>query len=374
MYGGKSVGVVIPAYNEEGFIGRTIETVPTFVDRIYPVDDASEDDTWTEIEQSASQLNVYPQDRNDVRRVVPIRHEYNRGVGGAIKTGYHEAVGDGMDIIAVMAGDGQMDPAVLPRMLDPIASSEAAYAKGNRLHRRYDREHMSRWRLFGNSLLTMLTRISSGYWQMTDPQNGYTAISRSALEAVPFEQLYDRYGFANDILVMLNGYGFRIADVPHKALYGEEKSYIKYRTFIPNLSWLLLRRFTWRLKTKYLIRGFHPLVLSYPTGISAIVLGLVIAMYAVMSTPGGLFLSVVLSITIALIGAMLLIMSMWFDVEDNRGLVLQITPSNEELLKFPIDSEDAFQIATNQAISDGGRGGGPSRRVEQVSQVRETEP
>ena len=252
MYRDNLIGVVVPAYNEGGFVGEVIETVPDFVDRVYAVDDRSTDGTWAEIREAAGRMNAggrvdhpladggatdsagppgdglpngeldvagVPDDADaaddvDDRFVVPIRHEENTGVGGAIKTGYRRAYADGMDAVAVMNGDGQMDPGILDRILDPVVSGRADYAKGNRLTRGTDRRGMPPLRLFGNLVLSLLTKIASGYWRMLDPQNGYTAISRRALETLEIDELYDQYGFANHVLIRCHAAGLRVADVP----------------------------------------------------------------------------------------------------------------------------------------------------------------
>ncbi len=277
MYHGNYVAVVIPAYNEETFVGDVITTVPEFVDRIYPVDDCSTDETWAEIRQAAEQMNTEmstPEnesisaipDGGHSQLVVPIQHTQNRGVGGAIKTGYQRALQDDADIIAVMNGDGQMDPEKLDRLLDPIVEGKAVYAKGNRLQSSDHWTGMSRWRLFGNFLLTQLTRIASGYWRMKDPQNGYTAISATALDELDIDSLYEQYGFLNDLLIRLNANNMRIADVEMEAIYGDESSSIRYTQFVPRLSWLLLTKFLWRLKTKH-ADGHREAVLPYITGI-----------------------------------------------------------------------------------------------------------
>lgn len=261
MYKGKVIAVVIPAYNEAEFVGNVIETVPSFVDRIYPVDDCSTDGTWEEIKRTASRLNSRGTDEKPHAKtvadggqqpvVIPRRHDQNCGVGGAIKTGYRRAVEDGVDVVAVMNGDGQMDPSILHRILDPVVEGRAEYAKGNRLMSSDHWDGMSRFRLFGNSILTLLTRIASGYWRMTDPQNGYTAIATSALEQLDFEALHEEYGFLNSLLIRLNAHEMRIADVEMAAVYGDESSGIRYHRFIPRLSWLLFRNFLWRLRAKY---------------------------------------------------------------------------------------------------------------------------
>ena len=277
MYKGATVGVVVPAYNESGFVGEVIETIPEFVDRVYAVDDGSSDRTWDEMQAAAWRVNeraatvasAAPDGgATSTRQVVTLRHEDNRGVGAAITTGYREALADGMDVVAVMNGDGQMDPEILDRIVDPVVEGEADYAKGNRLNDAHHRAAMSGWRLFGNVVLTFLTRVASGYWRTTDPQNGYTAISREALEALDFDVLHDHYGFCNDLLVRLNAAGMRVADVPMRAVYGDEESHIRYRSFVPMLSWLLLVGFLWRLRTTYLDDGVHPLAAMYATGVA----------------------------------------------------------------------------------------------------------
>ena len=266
MYRACSVAVVVPVYNEAPFIGDVLDRLPEFVDRTYPVDDCSTDETWAEIQRHIERVSsasgatltddqggtaALTSDGGQLEHgIVPIRHEENQGRGGAIKTGYEAALEDEIDIVAVIDGDRQMDPTILDRFLDPIVDDEADYTKGNRLANATLREQMSVWRLFGNALLTGLTRIASGYWGMTDPQNGYTAISSTALKQLDIESLYDGYGFLNDLLVHLNVHGIEIVDVPTTAHYGEEKSGIEYRSFVPMVSLLLLSRYLWRLQLK----------------------------------------------------------------------------------------------------------------------------
>ncbi|MFD1514289.1 glycosyltransferase family 2 protein [Halomarina rubra] len=266
----KSVGVVVPAYNEEPFIGEVIETMPPYVDRIYVVDDASTDDTWNEI-ISRSDHAVTSNDPVDfmeptIGRVVGIRHEQNRGVGGAIKTGYKHALTDEIDVTAVMGGDGQMNPDYLTKLLDPIVGGYAEYTKANRLYGKDSHQGMSRWRLFGNIVLSGLTRITSGYWNLSDPQNGYTAISLPALEAIDIDSMYEYYGYCNDLLVKLNVNGMRVADVPVPAVYGDEESSISYPEYIVRVSGMLFRNFLWRLRMRYVDGWVHPVVVCYVLG------------------------------------------------------------------------------------------------------------
>lgn len=238
MYRGKTIGVVVPAYNEELLIGRVIETMPDYVVKIYVVDDCSTDNT-VKIVQSYSD-----------ERLLLLRQFTNRGVGAAIVTGYRQSLVDKLDLIAVMAGDNQMDPLELPKLLDPVIDGSTDYCKGDRLSASHLKSGMSTWRQLGNLILTRLTRISSGYWQLQDPQNGYTVISRGALLQLDLDNIYPRYGYCNDILVKLNVLGLRVMDVPIPARYGPEKSKIKYGNYIRKVSILLLRNFIWRITQK----------------------------------------------------------------------------------------------------------------------------
>ncbi|MFC5277836.1 glycosyltransferase family 2 protein [Halorubrum rubrum] len=349
MYDGHTVGVVVPAYNEAGHVGDVIETIPAYVDRVYVVDDASTDDTWAEIREHARRINgssvgstsddaspIRPEaggfvveaevgtDGGVTPRILPIRHETNRGAGAAVKTGYAHALADDIDVVAVMDGDGQMDPDHLDRIIDPVIAGDATYAKGNRLRSGRDYEQMSRWRLFGNGILTFLTRISSGYWSLSDPQNGFTAISKEGLRTIRFDRLYDQYGFLNHMLLALNVDRQPIADVPHPAKYADETSGIQYSTFVPTLSILLARNFLERLVRSYFVRRFHPLIVCYVLGVLTLLTGVVGGAYAVATPAVDVFLGGMTSITVGVLGGLLLTLGAWFDVSDNEGLVRDV--------------------------------------------------
>jgi len=306
MYSGHRIAVVIPVYNEAAFIGQVLDTLPEFVDRVYVVDDCSTDGTWEIVTERAttpegpaatvtaesttdgggstappgesgySDRATGHDDETAGPEICPISHTTNTGRGGAVKTGYRRALDDEMDIVAVMDGDGQMDPDRLHALLDPIIEGSADYAKGNRLAQRSLRQEMSRWRLFGNTLLTTLTRIVSGYWDLTDSQMGYTAITSDLLEATDIEALYDGYGFLNDMLVRLNVHGARIVDVPVPAWYGDEESGIRYSSFVPRLSALLAGRFLWRLRTEYGTTT-HPVGILYGSAVASGLAGIATA-------------------------------------------------------------------------------------------------
>jgi glycosyltransferase involved in cell wall biosynthesis len=245
MYRGRLIGVVVPAYNEELLIAKVIETMPDYVDRIYVIDDCSTDRTFT----SAAQFSGDP-------RLKLTRHPNNEGVGAAIMTGYRQALNDEMDIVAVMAGDNQMDPLQLTKLLDPLVEGTVEYCKGDRLSRSELTKGMSRWRRFGNVILTRLTRISSGYRKVQDPQNGYTAISREVLSRLDLDKVYPRYGYCNDLLAKMNVLDVKVKDVQIPARYGQEKSKIKYGNYIRKVSLLLLKNFFWRITHKYLLPWF----------------------------------------------------------------------------------------------------------------------
>jgi glycosyltransferase involved in cell wall biosynthesis len=281
MYREHSIGVVVPTYNEVDHIGTVIETMPTFVDRIYVVDDASTDGTWREIQQHVTEKaaaalvgGTDEVETESARRLVPIRHEINRGVGGAIKTGYLRSLEDDLDIVAVMAGDGQMDPDYLPALLDPIVDDEADYTKGNRLLFPEHRSEMPRFRLLGNSILTLLTRIASGYWRIGDPQNGYTAIDRDALEAIEVADLFEFYGYCNELLVRLSVADGRVVDVPIPASYGNESSDIRYSEYIPRVSTMLLRSYLWRISRTALLPRPRPVGIFLLTALAGFITAL----------------------------------------------------------------------------------------------------
>jgi glycosyltransferase involved in cell wall biosynthesis len=236
-YRNKSIAVIVPAFNEEDLIRDTLVGIPDFVDRIYVVNDGSKDRTEERIESVVSKDN----------RFILINHKTNLGVGAAIVTGYSMSIVDKIDITAIMAGDNQMDPLELYRLLDPIVDGEADYAKGNRLKSRDTAVGMSDWRYFGNIILTHLTRFAAGNRNINDPQNGYTAISNRVFETMKLNSIYTWYGYCNDMLVKLSTFGFTIKDVDIPARYGNEKSKISYSKYILKISRLLLYEFFWRI-------------------------------------------------------------------------------------------------------------------------------
>ncbi len=241
MYRELRVAVVIPAFNERRAIVDTVATIPDFVDDIIVIDDASTDDT-------TAQAGLAALRRRNPAGVEVIRHRANRGVGGAITTGYRRALALGADVAVVMAGDGQMDPEDLPALLEPIATGAADYVKGNRFLDPSIWTTMPPTRIVGNVLLSVATRVTSGYHHVFDSQCGYTAIDRQALQRIELDELFPRYGYPNDLLSRLHVAGVRVVDVPVRPIYGAHwKSGIDLGTVLHPIPWVLLRSWGSRL-------------------------------------------------------------------------------------------------------------------------------
>ena len=314
MFLEKTIAVVIPAHNEERLIGKVIATMPDFVDHIVVVDDKSEDST-------AAVLREIAQNNS---KVSCIFHEINQGVGAAIATGYTWARDHQVDVTAVMAADFQMDPADLPRILQPVCSGECDYTKGNRLFRGESWGMIPKHRYIGNSFLSLFTKIASGYWHIADSQSGYTAISLQALRAIDLDAIYPRYGMPNDLLISLNIANFRVRDISIRPVYNVgEVSGIRIKKVIFTIPWILLKGFIRRMMQKYIIRDFHPLIFFY-------FLGLIFFFFTVILTSRAfIYLGIDGQLPpINTLAAMFSFMSssiftlfaMWFDMEYNKEL------------------------------------------------------
>jgi len=253
-----------------------------------------------------------------------IGHERNQGVGAAILTGYERALADGIDVTCVMAGDNQMDPAELETLVRPVARGEVDYAKANRLFTGEAWRVIPRHRYVGNAVLSLLTKIASGYWHVADSQAGYTAISGTMLAQLDRGRLYHGYGFPNDMLVHLNVWNARVRDIPARPVYGVgERSGIKLRRVVPRISWLLLKGFLWRLREKYVIRDFHPLVFFYGLGFVMTAAGLLLGIAETALRIAGNAVSVGTVVLVALLliaGSQFTLFAMWFDMESNKDL------------------------------------------------------
>ncbi len=313
MYHDKTIAVVIPIYNEEKLIDRVIEAMPSFVDVIVCVDDRSTD-------RSLDVVRQYQEREKD--RLVLIQNESNAGCGGALAKGYEWARDRGADIAVRMDGDAQMNPDDLTALLDPVVEDRCDYAKGNRLFTGEAYRKIPKMRYFGNAVLSLLTKVASGYWHVADSQSGYTAMNRRVLTTIDWPRMYKRYGQPNDLLVRLNVNGFRVMDVPVKPIYNiGEVSGIKIHAVVFSISWLLVKLFVWRLKEKYVIRDFHPLVLFYLLGFSllALSLGLFIRLLLFWAYIGHIPPINALAWMFSLsIGFQSVFFAMWFDMENNR--------------------------------------------------------
>src|SRR5579884_1735701 len=286
--------------------------MPQFVDRIYVVDDASRDGTG---ERAAATGDS---------RVEVLRHERNLGVGAAIVTGYRRAIAERVDVTCVMAADNQMDPGDLETLVAPVARGEVDYAKANRLVTGEAWKLIPRTRYLGNAALSFLTKIASGYWHVADSQAGYTVLSLRVLQLLDLDRIYTSYGFPNDMLVHLNVWNARVRDVPSRPIYGVgERSGLRIRRVVPRISWLLCKGFFWRMREKYVIRDFHPLVFFYFLGFlmtaAGLVLGIVETVLRLLGhgiTPATIVLVALLLIS----GTQFTLFAMWFDMESNNDL------------------------------------------------------
>jgi len=314
MYLEKKIAVVIPAHNEEKLVGKVIDTMPEYVDCMIVVDDKSTDKTVDVVQNLAKTNN----------KVSIVCHETNQGVGTAIATGYKWARDNQMDVTVVMAADFQMDPADLDRIVEPVCTNECDYSKGNRLFRGESWDMIPHHRYLGNSFLSLLTKISSGYWHIADSQSGYTAISLLALNTINLDTIYPHYGVPNDILIKLNIANFRVRDISIKPVYNVgEVSGIKIKKVIFTIPWILFKGFWRRMLEKYIIRDFHPLIFFYLLGAVFFVLTLILTGRALfcLGANGRLPpINTLAAMFSFMSSSMFTLFAMWFDMEYNKPL------------------------------------------------------
>ncbi|MBS3151256.1 glycosyltransferase family 2 protein [Candidatus Woesearchaeota archaeon] len=313
MYKHLKVSLVIPAYNEEKLIVPTLENVPKIIDKVYVVDDASTDNTH---------LIVNKLIQKD-KRITLLRHQANKGTGNAIITGYKQSSKDGHDIAVVIGGDNQMDLADLNNFLEPIANNEADYTKGNRfLLGGNAYTDMPKKRFFGNAILTFMTKFASGYWKIFDTQDGYTAISKRVIDKVDWSRASVGYGYVSDFLILFNVYNIRVKDVPRKAIYlkGERQSQIKIFRYMITVGPRIIKKFFWRINTKYLIQDFHPLILFYYFSFVLLPLGTILAFKVGYQGLTGLASGnlAVLSALLLIMGTQFLLFAILFDMQANQ--------------------------------------------------------
>ena len=312
MLSEKTIAAVIPCYNEESQIGHVIETLPDFIDKIIVIDDKSSDKTIEVVESLQSS--------ND--KILLIKHDKNQGNGAARITGLKKCLTIDIDIICLLDGDGQMDIGELPNLLKPVLEGDADLVKGNRFFSGEAWEQMPRIRYLGNAFLSLLTKIVSGYWHIADFQSGYIVVNKKIIELIQLDHLYKGYGFPNDLLIHANIYNARVVDIPIKPIYHiGEKSGIRYGEIIPKIGWLLFRRFFWRLKEKYVIRDFHPLVFFYLSGLLLLLISipLVFRFFIRWYIDGNVPQITALALLFVLIsGFQFIFFAMWFDMNSNK--------------------------------------------------------
>ena len=358
----KLIAVVVPAYNEGTQILSVIDSMPKFVDRIVIVNDGSTDNTSDIIRSSIeagckSDVSIekyeplysdstfdraevylaelrekeeefYPKhtvfNSNNYDRVVLIDQE-NSGVGGAVSVGYKWCREHRIDCTGVMDGDGQMDPSELKSIVEPVCREDIDYVKGDRLSHKAARYIIPKIRRFGNRVLSLLTKIASGYWHISDSQSGYTAISLNALDEIDLYKIYRRYGYPNDILTKLNAVNCSIRLVPIKPVYdvGEQSS-MKIGKVIPRITWLLIKCFFYRISEKYFKNSFHPLFLFYIIGIALFIAIIPIFIYIIHTlyfTDGRVTTGIyMLFVLFAMFSFQAMGFGMWMDIQDNEKL------------------------------------------------------
>lgn len=318
MYRNKKISLVIPTYNESKLIKATIESVPYCVDIIYIIDDCSTD----------NQNEIIRQCKENDPRVNLIKHTVNQGPGGAIITGYKQSSKDGYDITVVVGGDNQMPLDEIRSFLDPIIDNQADYTKGNRfLLSQLDDTlaKMPKIKLIGNWLISAISKIASGYYKLMDFVDGYTAISKKAIDLIDWNKAWKKYGYPMDFLIRLNGYSLKVKDIPRTAIYlpDERQSQIKGLNYFLQCSPMLLKGFFWRLRFKYLYRDFHPLFLFYYFSFILLPIGLLIGLYLAVNYLflGGHEVTGSRSILCALLiltGLQFLLFAMFFDMEEGK--------------------------------------------------------
>lgn len=253
MYKDKKISVSIPAYFEEKLISETISSIPDYVDHIVVVNDGSTDNTAEEVKK------VMKKDK----RVFLIDSEINEGIGASIMKAHKKGIEYGADILVVMAGDNQMDPNELPKLLDKIVDENADYAKGNRFFHTQDLNTMPRFRLFVNVVVSFLVKFCTGYWSVADPLNGYTALKAGTFQDLDVNSISKRYDFEVSMFVQLSLIGAKIKDVAIPARYGRAVSTIRLHKEAPRAIRVLIKGFFKRMIIRYTLFSFHPIALFY---------------------------------------------------------------------------------------------------------------
>jgi glycosyltransferase involved in cell wall biosynthesis len=257
-----NLAVVIPCYKVKQHIAGVLEQIGPEVEKIYVVDDACPEETGNYVKEFVRD-----------KRVKLIFHTQNQGVGGAVISGYRAALSDGMDVIVKLDGDGQMDPTLITTIAKPVLAADADYSKGNRFDSLENLFSMPKVRILGNAVLSLWSKISSGYWTVTDPTNGYTAIHRKALESVNLDKVRKSYFFESDMLFRLSIANCVVADVPMVAVYGTEKSNLKIGKVLFEFPWRHTINFLKRIFYRYYLREWSVGSFELPLGLILLLFG-----------------------------------------------------------------------------------------------------
>jgi len=318
MYRSKKIALVIPAYKEARLIKPTLQAIPQIVDKVYVVDDCSPD----------NQNEVILQCAEFDHRITLLKHTTNQGPGGSIITGYKQSSADGFDITVVVGGDNQMPLEEITNFLDPIIDGKVDYTKGNRFLLSIFDDTLSKMpkiRLFGNWMIALVTKIASGYYKLMDFVDGYTAISKKAIDIINWDKAWKGYGYPMDFLIRCNAYGLKVMDIPRTAIYlpNERQSQIKGPRYFLRVSPMLLRGFFWRLRFKYMYRDFHPLFIFYIFGMIILPTGIIYGLYLLINK---LFFHgfevtgarTTLAALLIIMGMQFLLFAMLFDMEEGK--------------------------------------------------------
>lgn len=272
MYRNLRVAAILPCYNEEKLIAKTIETLPEFIDDIIAVDDMSKDKTWDIISKIAKKN----------KKVKPIHLDKNVGIGGAYINGFEFALGHKADLIFTMAGDAQCNQNYMNNMIDTLLDNDIDYVKANRFVHLEELKQMPRFRRIGNTVITILTKFSSGYYSIFDSQNGYGVFKRKTLIDLPFEHIGKRYDYENTLLIALSIMGAKVKDEPVPAIYGDEESTIPvFKTTLRALR-VVWKGFWKRIYYKYILVNFHPIALFLILGILLEIIGLCFGVFIIV--------------------------------------------------------------------------------------------
>jgi len=321
------LAVVIPCYKVKNHILSVVNRIGDEVSLIYVVDDKCPEETGKFVQSNCSDP-----------RVRIIRHSVNKGVGGAVISGYLHAIADGADIAIKIDGDGQMDPSLISRFVHPIVQGYADYTKGNRFFSPESLSTMPKIRLFGNAVLSFLTKLTSGYWNIMDPTNGYTAIHTSVLEMMPLRKIEHRYFFETDMLFRLNTVRAVVCDIPMDAQYGEETSHLNILRVIREFPRKHLIRILKRIYYNYYLRNFNVCSIEILSSIVFILFGTFFGLFhwyrsfteGVPATTG----TVMLAALPVILGFQMALAAIHFDVSN--------------IPQFPLHKLFGFSNMTNQ--------------------------